>query len=614
MRINLSRSVLFCCLLFQSAVVSYGQEQEGIKIAFMADVHLQDIYAEFSDADYKGIENPVTHKFNTIRTMDAQLHSTRIFNENYFAFLAALDDVARRGIKTVVLPGDFSDDGQPMHLRALRKILENYRDTHGITFLAITGNHDPVRPFSRDGGKSDFLGENGKEQAIVSKITKRNTNTDALPPIISSDIREMGYQGILEELSDFGNFPKENFRYWETPFSNYAYDEYTYEKGADAARLENRNYPMPPKDRVVPDVSYLVEPVDGVWLLALDANVYLPKEKQSGEAENAADFNGSGTGYDHVLTHKAHLVDWVKKISQEAKKRNKILIAFSHYPMIDFNDGVSEEMKLFFGVDKMQLRRVPGKAVADAFSDAGLKIHFGGHMHINDTGVHTSDQGNTLFNIQVPSLAAYKPGYKILTLHSPHAVEIETVTIDTVPQFDELFSLYEMEHAHLIEQEKKEVWDRSILQTKSYGEFAQWHLKELVRLRFIPEDWPKEFSTKLLSRSGKDLLFLLKKKRDLRKVSKELAKLGLTLSDFETWSGFDMIYDFYRIRGADELAFEDMDENKLRQYRFVCTRMAKSNDPNYRLWAKIFEGTLQGEPADHFMIDLETNSIRDLRE
>ncbi len=588
------------------------EKRDRIKIAFMADVHFQDIYPEFSDTDYKGIENPGTHKFNTIRTMNAQLHSTRIFNENYFAFLAALDDVVLRGIKIVVLPGDFSDDGQPIHLRALRKILEHYRDTYGISFLAITGNHDPVKPFSQEGGKTNFLGANGGEQAIVSRNVEGIRNANALSPVISKDIMEMGYEGILTELSDFGFFPQEKFKYWETPYSTYTYDDYTYEQAKFSSDLRHRSYQIAPQNTTLPDASYLVEPVEGVWLLALDANVYIPKEKQSGDTNNPKDFSGAGTGYDHVLSHKAHLIPWVKKITDEAKTRNKVVIAFSHYPMVDFNDGVSDEMKSFFGLNKMQLQRVPGKAVADAFAGAGLKIHFGGHMHINDTGVYTTGEKNTLFNIQVPSLAAYKPGYKILTLQSHHKLEIETVVLDSVPHFDELFPLYQMEHDYLQKQGYERTWDINILQVKSYAEFTQWHLKELVRLRFIPEDWSQEFSAALLKQSGKDLLFLPKNKKELKRVSTAVKESGLRLSDFETWSGFDMIYDFYRLRNADKLALADIDEHRLHQYRFMCRRMANSNDPNYRLWARIFEGTLQGEPADHFMIDLETNSIREL--
>ncbi len=65
---------------------------------------------------------PGKHKAATIRTMAAQLQSTRLFNENYFAFKAALDDVVRRKVKLVVLPGDFSDDGQSLHIRGLKQL------------------------------------------------------------------------------------------------------------------------------------------------------------------------------------------------------------------------------------------------------------------------------------------------------------------------------------------------------------------------------------------------------------------------------------------------------------------------------------------------------------
>lgn len=90
-------------------------------------MHFQDLYGEFSDSNFKGIENPKTGKKTILRTMDSQLHSTRIFNENYFAFLAALDDIAKRNIKIVALPGDYTDDGQAYNLRGLKKVLEEYQ-------------------------------------------------------------------------------------------------------------------------------------------------------------------------------------------------------------------------------------------------------------------------------------------------------------------------------------------------------------------------------------------------------------------------------------------------------------------------------------------------------
>src|SRR5690349_9410166 len=71
------------------------------QIAFMADVHLQDVYGNLGD--FAGLPNSKSHKSATIRTMYAQLTSTRLFNENYFAFRAALDDAFTRGVRIIAL-------------------------------------------------------------------------------------------------------------------------------------------------------------------------------------------------------------------------------------------------------------------------------------------------------------------------------------------------------------------------------------------------------------------------------------------------------------------------------------------------------------------------------
>lgn len=66
------------------------------QIAFISDAHIQDIDG-----------HP-----ERVRSMEVQVQSTRLFNENYYAFLTALDDVARRNIRLVVLSGDLTDNGQ----------------------------------------------------------------------------------------------------------------------------------------------------------------------------------------------------------------------------------------------------------------------------------------------------------------------------------------------------------------------------------------------------------------------------------------------------------------------------------------------------------------------
>ncbi|UJH68576.1 metallophosphoesterase [Muricauda sp. SCSIO 65647] len=593
----------------------------------MADVHLHDIYGTFDDIDYSGVKNPATGKYNTIRTMGAQLRSTRLFNENYFAFLAALDDAVERGVSYVVLPGDFSDDGQPLNVRAVRQILDRYSQRYNISFFAITGNHDPVRPFAMPAGKTDFLGEGGRQQVIVSQLELAQKSTNGLLPIVTADIQKMGYDGVLTELKNYGFYPKHDYLYWETPFSDYTPKTYSYEKALPLATLENRTYAISPHGTKIPDASYLVEPVEGLWLLALDGNVYIPEDETKDHPSNPKYYGSASIGYNQVMTHKGHLIPWVEKVVAMAKKQEKMLIAFSHYPMVDFNDDATIEMVKMFGENAFQLHRVPSESIALGFAEAGLQIHFGGHMHINDTGIKTTKTGNTLVNVQVPSLAAYCPAYKIATLRSSEEIEVETIRMDTVPNFQELFPLYKMEQAHLKESLAQDIWDAEILSSDTFGDFTEWHLRELVRLRFLKNDWPKGPKNLLLSLNGAELwaaakmdsnLFVngeILNKATLDRVLAEAMREDKTMpwDQLLSWTGFDLMVDFYKIRNGDELALDDIGRDRLQKYLLVLNafQSAEKEGPQKKIgeFATIFKKMLKGTPSDHFRVDLEKGQV-----
>jgi 3',5'-cyclic AMP phosphodiesterase CpdA len=603
-----------------------------VKVAFLADVHLQDLYGTLSDSDYKGVVNPADGKNVLIRTMDAQLHSTRIFNENYYAFIAALNDIAARGVKLVALPGDYTDDGQPLHLRGLQKILDTYSAQYGIQFFITTGNHDPVGPFAQDSGKDDFLGEGGRVQPVFSKEGLYTPKPGELPVVVTKDIAKMGYAGIMQQLGGFGFYPQQSYKYWATPFSNYTYKGYNYALAQSQSATDKRVYNVSP-GFLVPDASYVAEPVEGLWLLAIDGNTYIPVDA-NGSPQDPKNYRGADLGYNNALTHKAYLFDWVAKVSAEARKRNKTLVAFSHYPMVDFNDGASPQIAQFMGKGKWQLNRVPAEEVAQRFADAGIALHFGGHMHINDTGIRTTAKGNTLLNIQTPSLAAYIPAYKLLTLHG-NVAEVETITIDNVPGFDTLFTLYEAEYAQLQKEGRADIWNHDILNTKNYHEFTDFHLKELVRLRFIPDDWFKEFAAFLQKSTGQDLLLMANMTTDnyarvldgndrkAKKNAKRVAvKNGFAFKDFN-WSGEELMYDFYRIRSADELALADIGAERIAQYKLIAqcvlNNTAVDYDKNiilkdFKLFFAILDKFLKGDPANHFTYDMKTGVLKSVEE
>lgn len=576
-----------------------------MKIAFLADVHFQDLYGEFSDSDFKGIENPKTGKKTILRTMDSQLHSTRIFNENYFAFLAALDDIAKKNIKIVALPGDYTDDGQAYNLRGLKKILEEYQKKYKMRFFITTGNHDPVGPFLKQGGKSDFMDENGDELSIVSheKLIKKKDQRI----VVTKDIAMSGYLEILNEMKNFGFAPSEKDFFWQTPFSENSYQQFNFKNALKDSEYSNRMYEVSP-GFLVPDLSYVVEPTKGIWLMAIDGNTYIPKNS-NGDPKDENNFQGASIGYNNVLTNKKHLFSWVEKVVIEAKKHNKTLIAFTHYPILDFNDNANEEIKKLLGKDKWQMDRVPKDEVAELFAKAGLKLHFAGHMHINDTGIKKFDDGKMLVNIQVPSLAAYIPGYKILTVNSEDEFEVKTVSIKNVPRFNELFPLYEKEFDNLKTKNSKEIWNKDILKTKNYQDLTLFHLKELVRLRFIPSDWPKDLIEKASKLSGKDLLEL---SSGDQKISNKTKK------KFAKWDFEDALLNLYQLQSADELAKKDIPKKRLAQYKLLEQNFEhlKTDDAfldQLKTFFKVLEKLSSGDASDHFKIDLQKGEIVNLK-
>jgi 3',5'-cyclic AMP phosphodiesterase CpdA len=645
-----------------------AKPSQPLQIAFLPDVHFHDVYAQFSDDSFKGLTSKSTGKAATIRTMAAQLQSTRLFNENNFALRAALDDLVRRKVKLVVLPGDFSDDGQTVHIRGLKQLLQHYSATYGLKFLLTLGNHDPVRPYAQPAGKPDYLGTDGRPLAIFSPGSEPCTSSDKAV-VCTEEVKELGYAELTAELADFGFYPKAEDLYWETPYSNYAQAQYNYSEALAQSDLTQRQFeicqqgaggaykkPGYSNCHIIPDASYLVEPVQGLWLLAIDANVYKPKASSpntsTGKANQAADFEGSGNaGYNAMFDYKPQVMAWVKQVAERAKVQGKTLITFSHYPMIEFYQGQTQPIAALLGEERGQLSRSPHQQISHSLADLGVKLHIGGHMHLNNTAVVHSDNGNSLVNIQAPSLAAYVPAYKLLTLTSKDQVKVQTIVLEQVPGFDQLFEHYQKEWQQL-KQDQLPLWDARILQAKNYREFANGHLRELTRLRFLPKDWPDELRHLLLALNAEQMLVLSQLNSDVKlkeftpellqqlsqspewqqartKAIAQTSAAGLRLEDLASWTGFDLVFDFYRLQNAGELALPDITAQRLKQYGFFTSvwqqpaTAAKVQDwqswtltqySQYQFSAlfHIIDGFLRGQPNADFMLNMQTGELKAL--
>lgn len=678
-------------LLYNDLSKSDTKPEAVYEIAFMHDIHFHDLFSDFSGDGFPGLPTEYKGQNRTaaIRTMEAQLTSTRLFNENYFAFLAALNDAVQRGIKLIALPGDFSDDGQPVHVKGLVEILRRYQNEYNLKFFVTPGNHDPVRPFTIEAGEGDFLGTDGRPQPIYSAnhpMCNDQSSRSLQPPdstepnphsvVCSNGIINLGYQDLFNLMGDFGLKPDQNTFYYETPFTSnknggnpsshkpekFRFDQRQYEicHEGSGGQYKKAGYTHCKK---VMDMSYLIEPVEGLWLLAIDANVYIPKKEENLNPER--NFSGSGNaGYNKLITHKKHLLEWITDVANRAEKKDKTLIAFSHFPAVDFYNGAQPKIEQLWGKNEFQLARVPKENTSITLARSGLNFHVAGHMHMNGTSiVSDSLTGNVLTNIQVPSLAAYVPAYKIVrtTNNGANQVEVETIILKNVPQFDTLFPHYREEWEYLDSIGYEKIWDRSVLESQNYSEFTNWHIKELSRLRFLPREWPENVRAILSGMTGQDMLIASQLKSsllfsnykqwletsdsDIKNITqnftddwnkatvkaKELARqAGFKLSDFDNWNGSDLSTDFYRLRNAGELALRDISSTRLKQYSLVASTLLESplkisNNNEQKQFDDTFRDTFRTVfevmhlfvdrlPGDKFRVDLENGVIYNLKE
>ncbi|GAM64291.1 hypothetical protein JCM19232_961 [Vibrio ishigakensis] len=380
--------------------------------------------------------------------------------------------------------------------------------------------------------------------------------------------------------------------------------------------------------------------------------------------------SASSNGYNKMVTHKKKIIEWMSDVAKRAEENNKALISFSHFPMTDFYEGASEELEDLFGEGSNQLARLPEDETSKTLAGTGVAVHVGGHMHFNDTGMKSYEIDgvqHTLFNIQAPSLGAYIPAYKILDIAPDRTIEVETVIIDEVPRFDELFEHYEEEHAYLTEsattpEEEDAVWNEDVLTSQNYKEFTDWHLRELTRLNFVPKEWPLSMQLVVKSMRGDDMLIMSQLETDTtlcelaqylgyplvcdsvvrssfeedweiarRKAQEVAVKAGMTLDDFDSWTAEELAVDFFRLRNADGLALMDIDEVRLDSYVVLSSELANieaditgDNDSLYdikvsELFKERFSALFNimqkfstGEPSDRFLIDLEAQELYDL--
>ena len=558
-----------------------------MKIAVIADPHFHDI----DNRQGVGRGDRVA-----VRTLDDTNASTRVFNESFHAARALLDDIVRRGISLVVVAGDLTDDGQQSTMAAATALLSDYSRRFGLRFVATPGNHDLYAIHGRHQSKR-FLNPDGSHTLVTSDA---DIAQDAsVEKIVSAEMYCGGYEQAIPALGALGFFRRDGDLHWECPF------------GSDDA-LEARTFEIVSADgqtvRRMMDASFLVEPVEGLWLLSIDANVFEPKNGDLDPRLEKSYHDSTDAGWNSMPRNKGFVLDWMTDVAARAKAQGKRLIAFSHYPIIDPLNGTSaDEAKLLN--DTSFLRRTPRPEVSKAAAATGIKVHFSGHLHINDTAIFRGG-ADWLVNIAVPSMVGFPPAYKIVEI-ADERLEVETVVVANVPAFDTAFGLYRVEAV-------LEGMSAAVAEATGHADFLSRHLSEMVRHRYLPKEWPRDIAALVPQLDLGDLERLAGTAAPL--TAGDALPFLATAAEANTqdWRAlpfFEMVVDWYRLRKGREVALDFIDPKRIAAYRHLAGRFAAGSWPEGCLqdrlasFMRMLTDWLASAPSRDFSVDLATGEV-----
>jgi 3',5'-cyclic AMP phosphodiesterase CpdA len=577
-------------------------------IAVIADPHFHDLSGNYGAAgiDAKG-------RRIALRPLADTVKSTRVFNEAGGALKHVLHDIVARGIRHVVLLGDYSDDGQAETLKGLRALFEDCRQRHGLRFFAVPGNHDIFGPHGRHRSKRFLNPDFSHVLATSNPDRRRGPEEDAI--VTTEGMRCLGYPDGLLALPGVGFFRDPDDRYWETPFG---LDD------APAARRYQVRSADGQSSYGLMDASYLVEPVEGVWLLMIDANVFVPLSGTRADSEEAF-ADSTDAGWNAMLTHKRFVLDWTKDVSARAKRSGKTLIAFSHYPALDPLDGTGEDEFALLGETSLS-RRLPGPDVGRALIEAGIRVHFSGHVHINDTA-RMREASGFLVNVSVPSLVAFPPAYKIVRVE-PERLTVETVSIGAMTLDQDIMDIYRAEAS------KKGLDAAALLAAEDYGAFLSAHLGHLVGRRHLRREWPEELAhavrpldlldlavlaltdEPLLLRDLPDAIRIRRQAPDIAgRLAACAAERNVDLSVLSRKRVMAFLGDWYRAKMGSDFGRDAIAPGDLDACRLLCWLYAEnkpSDGTAQAAFARIFRmfgRYITGLPSGNFTIDLVTGDI-----
>ncbi len=160
-------------------------------------------------------------------------------------------------------------------------------------------------------------------------------------------------------------------------------------------------------------LSYIAEPVSGLWVFCLDSCQY-GRNYENGYPETSGAFS-------------AEILAWITENIEKAKKQHKTIIGTMHHGILEHFTGQSQLTGLGdeYVVDNWQM-------ISETFATAGLSLIFTGHYHAQDAVERKFEDGSFIFDVETGSLVTYPNPVRFVSIDADDTVAISTAVVTEI--------------------------------------------------------------------------------------------------------------------------------------------------------------------------------------
>ena len=153
----------------------------------------------------------------------------------------------------------------------------------------------------------------------------------------------------------------------------------------------------PPSGKGSGQLSYAATPCEGLTLIVLDTCCYSADNTSDNEDEHETRGEMS-----------SELVEWAVGQIKAAKANGDRVIGMAHHGFIPHFSMEPDVLGMYLVEDYAE--------ISAKLADAGLEMIFTGHMHANDIAAMTTENGNTLYDIETGSNLTYPSPMRFVQL------------------------------------------------------------------------------------------------------------------------------------------------------------------------------------------------------